>query len=51
VGPGDRPAGKNGLLSGSFQAFKHRCAGMLMVLEGARGALQHRNALADGLEL
>ncbi|MGV0799261.1 acyl-CoA dehydrogenase, partial [Mycolicibacterium elephantis] len=33
---------------GSFQAVKHRCADMLVLVEGARSALQHAAEVPDG---
>lgn len=33
---------------GSFQAVKHRCADMLVQVEGARSAVQHAAGLPDG---
>ncbi|KUI22473.1 acyl-CoA dehydrogenase [Mycobacterium sp. GA-1285] len=36
---------------GSFQAVKHRCADMLVLVEGARSAAQHAAELPDGEEL
>ncbi|MGV0714210.1 acyl-CoA dehydrogenase family protein [Mycolicibacterium sp. XJ662] len=35
---------------GSFQAVKHRCADMLVLVEGARSAMQHAAELPDGHE-
>lgn len=35
---------------GSFQAVKHRCADMLIRVEGARSAVGHAAAVADGRE-
>jgi alkylation response protein AidB-like acyl-CoA dehydrogenase len=36
---------------GSFQAVKHRCADMLVAVEGARSAVQHAAGLPDGEDL
>jgi alkylation response protein AidB-like acyl-CoA dehydrogenase len=36
---------------GSFQAIKHRCADMLVLVEGARSAALHAAEVADGTEL
>jgi len=36
---------------GSFQAVKHRCADMLVLVEGARSAAVHAAEAADGSEL
>lgn len=36
---------------GSFQAIKHRCADMLVLVEGARSAVVHAAAAADTSEL
>ena len=36
---------------GSFQAVKHRCADMLVLVEGARSAAVHAAEVADGDEL
>ncbi len=35
---------------GSFQAVKHRCADMLVLVEGARSAAVHAAGAADGSE-
>ncbi|KUH82929.1 MULTISPECIES: acyl-CoA dehydrogenase family protein [unclassified Mycobacterium] len=35
---------------GSFQAVKHRCADMLVLVEGARSAVRHAAGLPDGAE-
>ena len=36
---------------GSFQAIKHRCADMLVLVEGARSAVVHAAEVADGPDL
>jgi alkylation response protein AidB-like acyl-CoA dehydrogenase len=36
---------------GSFQAVKHRCADMLVLVEGARSAAAHATEAADGDDL
>ncbi|WP_293010424.1 acyl-CoA dehydrogenase family protein, partial [Mycobacterium sp.] len=36
---------------GSFQAIKHRCADMLVSIEGARSAVAHAAEVVDGPEL
>src|SRR6185312_16463233 len=36
---------------GSFQAIKHRCADMLVSVEGARSAVVHAAGAADGPDL